>query len=435
MRLLSWWLGLATALVLLAGCDDVDLEQAAFCQSLIFAFENEAAKAVVQAVTADPDEPARLIAAYRIDDRESWIACSFAGSGMDRDRLVLTAVETPTEGSLTGTRLHMLRVWLGMRPLTVRDGNAATQDALARQVAHAAQQTINALSNSAIYALLAVGFTMIYAVLGKMFLAFGQIMMTGSFGAIIAGGVLAGIDLPEAAVLLGALLGAIALGALASLASGRILSPVLHAPNSQAALIASIGLAVALQEAVRLSQGAREIWLQPPFPQRFQVFEAGGFDVSIGAATLVVIAMACAMFLFIAAALRTRFGRAYRACADDAGMAALVGVQVSTVTVFVMLLGGISAGIAGAIIALLYGGVSFYTGTLIGLKALTAAIVGGIGSVAGAALGAVLIAVIETASVGYLSPAYKDISVFAVLVAVLIWRPQGIAGRPRGRGD
>ena len=435
MRLLTRWLGLATALVLLVGCDKVDREQAAFCQSLIFAFESDAAKADVQEVTADPDVPARLVAPYRIDERESWVACSFAGSGMDRDRLLLTAVETPAEGVLTGTRLHMLRVWLGLRPLTVRDTPKAGDDAFGRHVAYATQQTINALSSGAIYALLAVGFTMIYAVLGKLFLAFGQIMMTGSFGAIIAGSVLAGTGAPEAAVLIAALLGAIALGAVASLASGRVLAPVLHAPNSQAALIASIGLALALQEAVRLAQGAREIWLQPPFPQRYQMFVAGDFDVSIGAATLVVIAMACAMFLFIAAALRTRFGRAYRACADDAGMAALVGVQVPAVTVFVMFLGGISAGIAGAIIALLYGGVSFYTGTLIGLKALTAAIVGGIGSVRGAALGAALIAVIETASVGYLSPAYKDVSVFAVLVGVLIWRPQGIAGRPRGRGD
>ncbi|MGF1624566.1 MAG: branched-chain amino acid ABC transporter permease [Alphaproteobacteria bacterium] len=421
--------------VLLAGCDRPDPEQAALCRSLILAFEDDLPSAGAIAVAVDPETASRVVARYPAAGEERWIACEFAGTGMARDRLVLTGVETAAEGRLTPTRLHMLRIWLGLRPLTTRLQGAGTDSGPGRPLAYAAQQAVNALSNAAIYALLAVGFTMIYAVLGKMFLAFGQVMMVGAFGAIIAGSLLANAGAAPAVSLLAALAAAIALGAVVSLAAGRILSPVLHARGTQAALVASIGLAVTVQEAVRLTQGNREIWLQPPFPQRLPLFQAGGFDVSVGASTLIVVGLAGAAFLLIAALLHTAFGRAYRACADDAWMAALLGVRVPAVTAFVMLIGGISAGCAGAIVALLYGGVSFFTGAMIGLKALTAAIVGGIGSIGGAVLGASLIAVIETVSVGYLSPAYKDISVFAVLVAVLIWRPQGIAGRMRGRGD
>lgn len=424
---------LALLTLLLAGCDRVDPDQAALCRSLIFAFEDDARSVADVLVDAATDAEAQIVVRYRIGEDERRIACAFAGSGMARDRLVLVAVETPESGLLSDRRLHMLRIWLGMRPLTTAAAEAG--ESLGRAVAYAAQQAVNALSVAAVYALLAVGFTMVYAVLGKMFLAFGQVMMVGAFGALIAGSLVAGAGIPTALVLLAALAGAIGLGAVTGIVAGRGLRPVLHAPGTQAALVASVGLAIALQEAVRLVQGTREVWLQPPLPGRLPLFSTGGFDVSIGVAALVIAGIAAAMFLAIALLLRTGFGRAYRACTDDAGMAALLGVRVPAVTGFVMLIGGMSAGCAGAVAALHYGGVSFYTGTLIGLKALTAAIVGGIGSLGGAALGALLIAAVETVSVGYLSPAFKDISVFTVLVAMLIWRPQGIAGRTRGRGD
>lgn len=402
---------------------------------MIHAFQPRAAEAVIGDTIWDARDPGRLQIDYRIDRGAHWIACTFADEGMGRDRLVLASVETSAGESLDGTRLHMLRLWLRLAPATVIQRATAPPHGPPRALAYASQQVVNALSNAAVYALLAVGFTMIYAVLGKMFLAFGQVMMTGAFGAIIAGGLAAEVTAGETVVLVAALAGAIGVAVAFSLAIGRLLDGVLRATDTQAALIASIGLLLALQEFVRLTQGAREIWLHRPFPQRIPLFEAGGFDVSAGASTLVIIGMATAVFGFVAALMRTRFGRAYRACTDDRAMAALVGVRVSAVIWFVMLIGGGAAGTAGAIVALNYGGIGFYTGAIIGLKALTAAIVGGIGSIGGAALGGLLIAVIETVTVGYLSPAYKDIAVFVILVAVLIWRPRGLAGRPQGRGD
>ncbi|MEZ5667484.1 MAG: branched-chain amino acid ABC transporter permease [Alphaproteobacteria bacterium] len=353
---------------------------------------------------------------------------------MARDRLLLVAVVTPSGAELTGVRLHMLRRWLGLAPLTAGRGETVERS-LGRHLAYGVQQAVNALANGAVYALVAIGFTMIYAVLGKMVLAFGQVMMTGAFGAIVAGGALSAAGVGGNLLLIAVLAGAIAAAVAYSLAAGRVLGGLLRARSNQAALIASIGLAIALQEFVRLVQGAREIWLQPPFPGRLPLFEAGGFDVSVGGATLVVLGVTLTFFGGVGLLMRSRFGRAYRACVDDIAMAALVGVRVPAVTLFVMAVGGCAAGIAGAFTALIYGGVSFYAGAMIGLKALTAAIVGGIGSIGGAAAGGLLIAALETASVAWLSPAYKDIVVFVALVAMLIWRPQGLAGLPRGRGD
>lgn len=387
------------------------------------------------ATAIDPADDRAVSVTYRLDDTDRRIQCTFSGSGMDRDRLLLAGVTVDDTRRLTGIKLQMLRIWLRLNPLTMHEELAGQRQSVARHIAYASQQAVNAANNAAIYALLAVGFTMLYGVLGKMFMAFGQIMMAGAFGAIVGGSVSAGLGLGDGLVLALGLACAIFTGAAISLSSGRMLGPVLHARNSQAALVATIGLSLVLQEFVRLTQGAREIWLQPPFPRRMALFDAGGFDVSIGSSTLVILGLAGAVFGLVACLLRTRFGLQYRACVDDIGMAALLGVRVPSVTAFVMLIGGVSAGCAGAVIALLYGGISFATGTLLGLKALTAAVVGGIGSIRGAALGAILIALVETVSVGYLSPAYKDIAVFIVLVAVLIWRPQGIAGRPQGRGD
>jgi branched-chain amino acid transport system permease protein len=195
--------------------------------------------------------------------------------------------------------------------------------------------------------------------------------------------------------------------------------------SSQALLIATIGLAITLGEALRLLTGSRQRWLQPFFTEPFT---AGAIVVNPGQIGLAGLALT-AIVAVIVGLHRTAFGRAYRACADDPGAAALVGVDIASVTRWTCVGGGMLAAIAGFVVATHYGIVSFAMGTLWGLKALTAAVVGGIGSVPGAALGGVLIGLVESLWAGYLPSDYKEVAVFAVLATMLALRPNGLFGQ------
>jgi branched-chain amino acid transport system permease protein len=210
----------------------------------------------------------------------------------------------------------------------------------------------------------------------------------------------------------------------------------LRATPTQVPLIAAIGLSIFLQELVRLLQGARDRWLPPVFGEPFRLAEGGAFTVHVSAGQIVILVFTAAAAGGLLALLRrSRFGRAHRACADDMRMAALLGVDVDRTIGRTFALGAACAGAAGLIVATYYGGVNFFMGYLIGFKALAAAVVGGVGSVPGAFLGGVLIAVLETGWAALFSLGYKDIAVFGALILFLILRPTGILGVDRTRGD
>ena len=220
-------------------------------------------------------------------------------------------------------------------------------------------------------------------------------------------------------------------GAIHGLVTERLVFRPLREVPSQAPLIATLGLAIFLQEALRLLQGADDRWVQPVFSGAHQLSAAPGFALTVNTSQMIVVALAvmlyAALWLLMA---RTGFGRAVRACADDVAMAALCGVNVERTTALIFALGAAYAAIAGFVVLLRYGGASFYDGFLLGFKALTAAIVGGIGSVPGAMLGGLLIGALESFWAGYLNLAYRDVAIFALLAVVLIWRPHGLFGEP-----
>ena len=189
------------------------------------------------------------------------------------------------------------------------------------------------------------------------------------------------------------LLAAAACGAVHGLVTERVVFRPLRHARSQAPLIATIGLAILLQEYLRLTQGAGERWIQPVFSAAHELAAGDSFVVALSATQILILLLVPCLYGALWLLMqRSRFGRAARACGDDVDMAALCGVDVDRTIATTFVVGAAYAGIAGFVILLRYGGVGFYDGFLLGFKALTAAIIGGIGSVPGDMLGGLLLA-------------------------------------------
>jgi len=420
--------------LLVGACGGPDLEQVDVCARLIPALDERAVALDLEHAAGDA-----ITLHYRATDprgRESahWITCRFAGRGLQQDRLRVTAVTTDRQGELSPVALFMLRqYWLGRYEAQSRAGgeDAPGEASLRRQLLYLLQLGVHAATLGCIYGLLAIGYTLVYGIIGRINLAFGEIAMVGAYATFLGVAILAVLDvtaLPLALLLV--LLAAAACGAVHGLVIERVVFRPLRHARSQAPLIATIGLAILLQEYLRLTQGAGERWIQPVLSAAHTLAAGDGFVVALSTTQiLILLLVACLYGALWLLMRRSRFGRAARACADDARMAAMCGVDVDRTIALTFVLGAAYAGIAGFVILVRYGGVGFYDGFLLGFKALTAAIIGGIGSVPGAMLGGLLLASWETLWAGYLSLAYKDVAVFGLLAVALIWRPGGLLGQ------
>ena len=303
------------------------------------------------------------------------------------------------------------------------------------------QQLINALALASVYALLALSFTLVYGIIGKINFAFGEIymvaaMMTGICTVFLGAYGLAGWTATLTLLLAASLL----IGAVHGWTMDRLVFRRIRVAPGHAPLIAAIALSIGYQEGVRLLHGAGDYWLPPDFSLSFAVASTAGFDVVASWKQIGIIAATLMSLVALSWLLtRTRYGLAYRACADDPRAAALMGTDVDRVIARTFALGGALAGFAGFVLIEYYGVANFFMGFLTGFKALTAAIVGGIGSIPGAVLGGALIALLETFWSGYLGGTYREIAVFSVLALVLVFRPSGLLGRdadpfnPQGR--
>jgi branched-chain amino acid transport system permease protein len=216
-----------------------------------------------------------------------------------------------------------------------------------------------------------------------------------------------------------------------SVVIGRTVVEPLHARHrlGQPILIATAAVALSISEFVRVTQGSRERWSPPVFNQPIALAGAEEFVVTVTPMQIAValaglVAAGCVLWLLA----YTRFGRSWRAFADDPATAALFGVDGRRLLAATFLLAGLLAGLAGWIVAAYYGNVSFSMGAMLGLKALVAAVVGGIGSVPGAFLGGVCVALIEAMWSAYFDIAARDIVVFSLLAVVFILRPGGLFG-------
>jgi branched-chain amino acid transport system permease protein len=300
------------------------------------------------------------------------------------------------------------------------------------RVAYFLQQTINGLTLGSIYGLIALGYTMVYGIVGMINFAHGEIYMIGAFVSLIAFAALGFIGItwaPLAIVLV--LLIAIVFTAAFGWAVERIAYRPLRGSFHLAPLISAIGMSIFLQNYVQLLQGARLRTLPAMVSGGVTLFRENDFEVRISTIQIAIILLTTLLMSALTFLIeRTRLGRSQRACEQDMGMAGMIGINVDRTISLTFVIGAALAAGAGLMVTLYYGSVDFFIGFLAGVKAFTAAVLGGIGSIPGAMLGGILIGLVEAYWGGYVSGAYKDVSVFVVLILVLTVMPTGLLGKP-----
>ena len=289
------------------------------------------------------------------------------------------------------------------------------------------QQLINGLTLGAIYGLIAIGYTMVYGIIGMINFAHGEIYMISAFIALISFLLLGPVGVSIIVALFVVLIISMVLTAVYGWTLERIAYRPLRGSPRLAALISAIGMSIALQNYVQLVQGARVKAMPPMIDGSIRLTESVVLSYM---QILIVVVTVTLMIGFSTLISRTALGRAQRACEQDRLMAALVGVNVDRTISLTFVLGASLAAVAGMMVTLYYGVIDFFIGFLAGIKAFTAAVLGGIGSIPGAMLGGLLIGLIEAFWSGYFTIEYKDVAAFSILVLVLIFRPTGLLGRP-----
>ncbi len=294
------------------------------------------------------------------------------------------------------------------------------------------QQLINGITLGSIYGLIAIGYTMVYGIIGMINFAHGDLFMVGGFLALIAFLALVAIGVTAVPLALFiVLLVAMGLTALYGWTVERMAYRPLRHSFRLAPLISAIGMSIILQNYVQVAQGARVKPLPPLIAGGYTLLERDGFAVQLSNVQIIVVVttlVLMAAFSWLVA--KTRLGRDMRACEQDLKMASLVGVNIDRTISLTFVIGAALAAVAGIMYLLYYGVIDFFVGFVAGVKAFTAAVLGGIGSLPGAMLGGILIGLIETFWSAYFSIEYKDVAAFSILIIVLIFLPTGILGRP-----
>ncbi|MGE5525916.1 MAG: branched-chain amino acid ABC transporter permease [Rhodospirillaceae bacterium] len=296
------------------------------------------------------------------------------------------------------------------------------------------QQLINGLVLGSIYALVALGYTMVYGILGLINFAHGDIVMIGALVTLAVAQALAATGMPAPAVLLLALVAAtvvcVALGVTIERVAYR---PLRRAPRL-APLITAIGVSILLQYSAALIWGKQYISM-PTLVTPSHIAIAGADLTDLQAYIFV---LACAVMAGLLWFIKgTRIGQAMRATEQNPEVAGLMGININSVIAYTFFLGSAIGALAGVMVVLYYGLGHYFMGFMLGLKAFTAAVLGGIGNIAGAMLGGLLLGVIESLASGYigdltggvLGSNYRDIFAFLVLIAVLVLRPAGLMGQ------
>ncbi len=294
------------------------------------------------------------------------------------------------------------------------------------------QQLLNGLTLGSAYALIAIGYTMVYGIIGMINFAHGEIYMIGTYVAFLAITALAmlGIEyLPV--VFLFALMSSVLVSSAFGWSLERVAYRPLRGSNRLIPLISAIGMSIFLQNYVRLGQGSRDLAMPSLVTGGWTFGPEDGFQASLSYMQLLIFVVTfvsmTALTLFIA---RSRMGKACRAVSQDIGMASLLGINTNRVISATFVIGAALAAVAGVLLGMQYGVANPFIGFIAGLKAFTAAVLGGIGSIPGAMLGAMILGIAESMTAAYFTTEYKDVVAFGLLVLILLFRPTGLLGKP-----
>jgi len=286
---------------------------------------------------------------------------------------------------------------------------------------------LGGLTRGSIYALIALGYTMVYGIVQLINFAHGEIYMIGAFTALIVASVLTKLGMGS----FGVVLIAFAAAVIYSSAYGFTVEKIAYKPLREAprlsALISAIGMSLFLQNYVLLAQTSDFL----PFPSLIPEFEfVKPFSHIISSSEIAIIASTTVVMILLTLLIKlTKTGKAMRATAQDKDMAMLVGVDVNRVISITFIIGSATAALGGVLIASHVGQINFYIGFIAGIKAFVAAVLGGIGSIPGAVLGSLVLGWTESFFTGYVSSDYEDVFAFLFLVLILIFRPAGILGK------
>lgn len=292
------------------------------------------------------------------------------------------------------------------------------------------QQTINGLTLGSIYALIALGYTLVYGILRLINFAHSEVFMTGAYFGLFAINLFTGANMfggSPALQIAGAMLFSMLLTGLL----GVVLDLVAYRPLRNAPrlvpLISALGASIFLQNLMMLLVGAES----KPYPDvvPVRVYKLGG---SASLSSLQIIIVATSVFLMVALNVfiqRTKLGKAMRATSQDLETSRLMGIDVNSIISLTFFIGAALGGAAGVLNGMYYGSIKYNMGFIPGIKAFSAAVLGGIGNVPGAVLGGFLLGILESFGAGYISSVYKDVFALMILIVVLVFRPQGLLGR------
>jgi branched-chain amino acid transport system permease protein len=283
------------------------------------------------------------------------------------------------------------------------------------------------LSRGSIYALIALGYTMVYGIIGLINFAHGEIYMIGAFTAYIIASVLGILGFPALAIVILAALAAIIWSASYGYTVEKLAyKPLRHAPRLSP-LISAIGMSIFLQNYVLLAQTSDFLAFPELIPE-FDFMEPVAHIV--GTTDMMIIVTATIVMIILTLFIRySRLGKAMRATSQDRVMAMLVGINVDRIISVTFIIGSSLAAIGGVLIASHIGQINFFIGFIAGIKAFTAAVLGGIGSIPGAVLGGLVLGLTESFATGYVSSDYEDVFAFSLLVLILIFKPSGLLGK------